>query len=80
MAASYILAPFGTTRELLSHTGLTKEFLKCLTCYPSLQVIPQGIKDCSFDQLHSAVLETPHACKHNYFPTGIFGIVLWNLK
>ena len=30
---------------VLSHfSGLTKEFLKCLTCYPSLQVIPKEKK------------------------------------
>ena len=41
---------------------------------------PQGTKDCYSDQRHSAVLETPHACKHNYLPAGIFGIALWILK
>ena len=30
---------------VLSHfSGLSKEFLKCLTCYPSLQVIPKEKK------------------------------------
>ena len=42
---------------------------------------PQRKKDCYSDQLHSAVLETPHACKHNYyFLPVIFGIALFTAR